>query len=1058
MHSSLLSTMPEPTESTHTQVADDLTTRLLNAAGYQVKKRFCPESTRQALSEALADALLSTVDEFTDEQDSMAPYFQAFGGWSKREAVAGELSQLIDPRDDTELDLELLREEYEALGYTPDPQEDSVTVETFVTRFAGMFRDAVAERPALQEPIPIDRLHAVVGRAERQHGPAPVLRPVRLAEEPAEPQPPDVNAEDRRYLTGLTRKLNRLPLGGLVSSDGEPARTANEIGLRRVYVDLDTTSSMQRDAPSGSEPVKKAEGQRQPEGALEALASRRQMVLLGGPGSGKTTFLRYVALRCAASWQREPQADLGPLAALNQRLFPLVASLQQFAAGLNENTELRYGVLLDHLRHVLDCDHALPTYWPKVRRRLLKGETILLLDGYDEVGREQRPLVAAVVRDLLDHFPEMPLLITCRTRAYKLEELPELPIHEASLAPLSSECVRQFGQAWYDQVAQLSPRHDEEWAKERRQNLLEAIDEDDHLGGMAGTPLSLTIMAQVNARRQLPNSRVEAYGEVLDNLLWEWDHLRSHPKAGEGLADLVREAGKDRQDFLAALAELTFEQQHACDDQEAHVKIPESELTGTLCAFRGGALREQTDWAARVIDVMSRRSGVLRREGDRFFSYTHPSFQAYLAAAHIAEREKPATVVALTHDGDRWHDLMPLVASYLVYRGQEARALSYVDELLPRQPRTEIDWMQVKLAGDMLAVIPPELLHNLRRGEELAAQVPEQLARLLDEGALAPVERAGGGVILSRLGDPRFEAAYGLPEDLDSYFAPISGGTFTMGTTAEEVAEIEAHAEWYTQQWAEYRWLDKEQPAHSVTVADFRMGCYPITNAQYLAFIDDGGYAKAGLETWWPAMGREAWREGRIHRWNAEDGLPGRWDDRALNQPNAPLVGVTWFEAVAYCNWLTAKLRRIGYLGNEQAIRLPTEAEWEYAARGQERRAYPWGDTWNPKALNWKGTGLNAPSAVGAFPAGATPDTELLDMAGNVWEWCQTRWGDYVSGADAGRSDSRRESELSDMRCLRGGCWDGNEPGEYRCAARYGLMAHLWSDSFGFRVVVSRLS
>src|SRR5262249_30274665 len=143
------------------------------------------------------------------------------------------------------------------------------------------------------------------------------------------------------------------------------------------------------------------------------------------------------------------------------------------------------------------------------------------------------------------------------------------------------------------------------------------------------------------------------------------------------------------------------------------------------------------------------------------------------------------------------------------------------------------------------------------------------------------------------------------------------GGSFVIGNTKQELQNLE---DWYS---------DTENK-QSVTVATFELARYPVTNAQFKHFIDDDGYNAA--RTWWDAAGKAWLRQERRRE-------PSYWRDERLGivRPNLPVVGVTWYEAMAFCRWLTQKLSD-GY-----EYHLPSEAEWEYAARGVVRRPYPWG-------------------------------------------------------------------------------------------------------------------
>jgi formylglycine-generating enzyme required for sulfatase activity len=172
---------------------------------------------------------------------------------------------------------------------------------------------------------------------------------------------------------------------------------------------------------------------------------------------------------------------------------------------------------------------------------------------------------------------------------------------------------------------------------------------------------------------------------------------------------------------------------------------------------------------------------------------------------------------------------------------------------------------------------------------------------------------------------------------------------------------------------------------------------------------------------------------------------------------NHPVVRVTWYEAIAYCRWLTGKLRDwketpepLAALLRDEGweITLPSEAQWEKAARGTDGRVFPWGDDPDPVRANYADTGIETTIAVGCFPGGASP-YGVEDLSGNVWEWCRTKWqGSYRDYRD----DNRLEGRYA--RVLRGGAFN-SVARRVRCACR------SWDDPddrlsyIGFRLVAS---
>lgn len=207
-------------------------------------------------------------------------------------------------------------------------------------------------------------------------------------------------------------------------------------------------------------------------------------------------------------------------------------------------------------------------------------------------------------------------------------------------------------------------------------------------------------------------------------------------------------------------------------------------------------------------------------------------------------------------------------------------------------------------------------------------------------------------------------------------------------------------------------------------VATFAIAKYPITNAQFAKFIDVGGYWE---RRWWTDAG---WMRRENDQWTK----PRFWDDLEFNGADYPVVGVSWYEAVAFCTWL----REIS--GVE--VRLPTEQEWQRAAQGDDGREYPWENDFDTARCNTRGSGIGRTTPVTQYPNGASP-YGVMDMAGNVWEWCLTEYPSGNTGLIGGVK-----------RVVRGGSWD-NGWLDARVAARECKHPSLRLNNLGFRVAFS---
>jgi formylglycine-generating enzyme required for sulfatase activity len=178
----------------------------------------------------------------------------------------------------------------------------------------------------------------------------------------------------------------------------------------------------------------------------------------------------------------------------------------------------------------------------------------------------------------------------------------------------------------------------------------------------------------------------------------------------------------------------------------------------------------------------------------------------------------------------------------------------------------------------------------------------------------------------------------------------------------------------------------------------YEIDIYPVTNGQYKGFIEANGY---DTEEYWSVEGVK-WRDENKVK------LPKYWDNVKFNHPEQPVVGISYYEAEAFANW--------------SGKRLPTEKEWEKAARGTDGRVYPWGNEFDKEKCNSEESGIGKTTRVTVYPDGKSP-YNCHDMAGNVWEWCSDLYS-----KDGTRRVIRGGSWADDARSCRASCRDAGPP------------------------------
>ncbi len=879
--------------------------------------------------------------------------------------------------------------------------------------------------------------------APDQETPTDGSRAKNRSKKPFEADPKALRAA---YLNSLFEACDLLSLAG-VNPEASSDRQAS-LDLSAVYTALLTKYTGEPEqAPKidRQETIKLA---KRPFSALEMLNRHGRLALLGDPGSGKSTFVSFVIVCMAGEMLNRPNVNLKllrqPLAEeartdaqgnLEQEpqpwdhgpLLPVRIVLRDLAArGLPEPGGPA-GV--EDLCHFLEKELetlGLGSFVANLRNELLEKGGLVMFDGLDEVpeAEQRRAQIKQIVEGFAVAFPRCRVLVTSRPYAYQEQEWCLANFTEATLAPFSAAQIAQFIERWYAQIAMIRKLNPED-ARGKAEQLKKDVLGSERLRGLAGRPLLLTLMASLHAwgGGALPEKREELYSAAVDLLLDRWEAQRVVRDAKGALILAQRSLMQwlkisDRQRVRDLLNRLAFEAHRRQPELSGTADVPEGDLLTGLVKL---SEREHVD-VLELRNYLSQRAGLLVPRGDGVYTFQHRTFQEYLAACYLNDHDYPDNIVELVGtDYERWREVA-LLAGAKAARGMANAVWFLVDALcyddvgaVPGDGEQARLW-SAHLAGQEL-VENADLTQVAERNISKLDRVRGWLVHFIRQSQIPPSERVLAGDNLARLGDPRFDPdLFHLPCEQRSGFIEIPEGEFFMGSNRREDPFVR----------------DDEPSLRKVNLPAFYLARYPTTTAQFRDFVEASGYQPANPEC-------------------------------QRGPANHPVVWVAWQDALAYCKWLNAKLwedQRTppalrDLLEKGFWVSLPTEAEWEKAARGANLSIisiYPWGDEFDINRANVEGTGIGRTSAVGCFPRGASP-FGVLDMGGNVWEWTRslsTRFPDVLIKA-------LEEMQSQGNRILKGGSWRLNQV-EARCASRVELDLEYQNSDVGFRICLTHVS
>lgn len=855
----------------------------------------------------------------------------------------------------------------------------------------------------------------------------------------------------KKQMYFLQRQSKAMSFTAIAPSDYE--HSTGPIDLTKIYVQQDVISyTVKHSNRHQLAPINLRERAETP--ILPTIISdyNQFVFLLGEAGSGKTCFLNYFCHALCDYYLNGNTLEGVDLSKFSD--MPVVC----FA--LKEYVSVA----------VLDRANPSSFLWCMIRASLVNNientdadllyeyiyndnKFILILDGFDEISDEAKEMTINALNKLTLN-KNVYIFVSSRTYIYSQFENRFCTKNAYSLATFNEPQIREFIGLWYANVACVGDNCQNDLSNK----LISEIKDKPYLMEMASKPLLLTLMLMIHINHGgLPQNRITLFDESISLLLKRWENSKKNDTSTRYDNEDITELRLTTDTILITLEEISYKAilSNTCN---THIldKIDADESIFVTPFSR--VLPDEIN-PRKVLEYLANITNLIAPSENHKYYFTIRSLQEYLAACYICkELDHTAKINELLESAPNlWREVC-ILSICKIGINQPSNAIATINMLLTSHHKNKTAYRRSKEGIIALLQAYSELEDNVRECfVHVKQNVQKWLEYIFKSKDTLPYERLISGDIINQIGDHRKGITSAIHGDViypDIAWISISAGDFILGS--EESS------------------YNKQQ---NFFLKQFYISKYPITNAQYEVFIKDGGYE---CEELWSVEGWK-WlndngydyfstnkiiytpeeRKKQYEEWiNSRKGnakkIPYWWRDYPWNYDNRPVVGITWYEADAYCNWLNTRLNCYGalrYSTDEYIIRLPTSAEWEKAIYIPNAIYYPWGDTFDENCVNTSESEIGQTCAVGLFESLSCANG-VSDMIGNVYEWVSTGvvLEDETGFVDKYAIDFRENKEAHLIRIVRGSSWNFDK----EAAKRYYInwdYPMIFDQNTGFRVV-----